>query len=64
MPMSNTRHYTDDGLRELVDKLTDGERTLLRVGGALPKEKLGDLDPSLRSSDIARMIELLEDGDI
>lgn len=58
--MSNTRHYTDAALRELVDDLTEGQKTMLRVGGALPKDPLGELHVSLRSSDVSRMIEIVE----
>jgi hypothetical protein len=57
--MSNKRHYTDSGLRELASELSEGEKTMLRVGGALPKEPFGNLHLSLQSSDVARMIELL-----
>jgi hypothetical protein len=59
--MSGTRHYTDAALRELVNDLDEGQKTMLRVGGALPKEPFGELHLSLRSSDVARMIELIEE---
>lgn len=60
--MSNTRHYTDDALETLIKELDDGQKTMLRVGGALPKDPFGTMPVALRSSDVARMIELLEDN--
>jgi hypothetical protein len=60
--MSNTRHYTDAALRKFVEKLDEGERTMLRVGGALPAEPFNELELSLRSSDVARMIEIVEEA--
>ena len=56
------RHYTDKALRKLVHELGDGQKTMLKVGGALPKEPYGDLHLSLKSADVARMIELVEEG--
>lgn len=58
--MSNTRHYTDAALRELVGDLTEGQKTMLRASGALPQDPLGELHVSLRSSDVSRMIEIVE----
>ena len=61
MTMSNQRHYTDAALRIFVNDLDEGEQTMLRVGGALPAEPFQDLEPNLRGSDVARMIELIEE---
>jgi hypothetical protein len=58
--MSNTRHYTDAALRIFVDDLSEGEQTMLRVGGALPAT-FKQLEPNLMSSDVARMIEIIEE---
>jgi hypothetical protein len=62
--MSNTRHYSDAGLRELATELSENEKALLRLGGALPQEPFGELHLSLRSSDVARMIELIENDEV
>lgn len=59
--MSDQRNYTDSALRELVSELTEPQKTMLRVGGALPKEPFGELHINLRGSDVARMIELVEE---
>ena len=59
--MSNQRNYTDAALRIFVNDLDEGEQTMLRVGGALPAT-FKDLEPNLRGSDVARMIELIEEG--
>jgi len=60
--MSNTRHYTDAALEEFVSRLDEGQKTMLRVGGALPADPFNELEVSLRSSDVARMIELLDEA--
>jgi hypothetical protein len=60
--MSNTRNYDDDSLKNLVGYLDEGEKKMLRLGGALPAEPFRDMEPSLRGEDIARMIELMEDN--
>lgn len=59
--MSNNRNYTDHALKQLVSELADGQRTMLRVGGALPKEPFGELYVDLRGKDVARMIEIIEE---
>ncbi len=59
--MADTRHYTDAALRSFVSDLTEGQRTMLRVGGALPADPFKDLHISLRGSDVARMIEIIEE---
>ena len=61
MTMANTRNYTDHALEELVSELTEGQKTMLRVGGALPKEPFGELHISLQSSDVSKMIEIVEE---
>lgn len=57
--MSNQRNYTDNALETFVSDLDEGEKTLLRTAGALPAT-FKDLRPNLRSSDIARMIEIIK----
>jgi hypothetical protein len=62
--MSNTRHYSDAGLRKLAMELSENEKALLRMSGTLPKEPFCELHLSLRSSDVARMIELVENDEV
>lgn len=57
----DNRNHSNDELRQLVSKLTDGERTLLRVGGALPVEFQ---EENLTGADISRMIGIIEDGGV
>jgi hypothetical protein len=56
--MSNQRNYTDNALETLVNDLTEGEQKMLEVAGALPAT-FKNLEPNLRGSDIARMIEII-----
>lgn len=61
--MSNSRHYTDEGLRQLLSDLDEGEQTMLAAGGALPA-RFKDLNPQLTGSDVAELIRLAEnEGD-
>jgi hypothetical protein len=62
MTMANTRNYTDAALRQMISDLSEGQKTMLRVGGALPKDPLGELYIDLRGSDVSRMIELIEEA--
>jgi len=58
--MSNQRNYTDNALETLVNDLTEGEQKMLEVAGALPKT-FKHLEPNLRGSDIARMIQIIRE---
>jgi hypothetical protein len=58
--MSNQRNYTDNALEIFVNDLTEGEQKMLEVGGALPAT-FKNLEPNLRGSDIARMIEIIQE---
>jgi hypothetical protein len=58
--MSNQRNYTDNALEIFANDLSEGEQTMLVVGGALPAT-FKDLEPNLRGSDIARMIEIIQE---
>jgi len=60
--MANTRHYTDAALRSFLTELDEGQKTMIRATGALPADPFNDLHLNLRSSDVARMIELMEDN--
>lgn len=57
--MSNTRNYTDNALERFANDLDEGEQTMLVMAGALPAT-FRDLEPNLRSSDVARMIDIIE----
>jgi hypothetical protein len=59
--MSNTRNYTDDALERFAQDLSDGEQKMLVLAGALPAT-FRDLNPNLRSSDVAQMIEIIEES--
>jgi ABC-type branched-subunit amino acid transport system ATPase component len=59
--MSNQRNYTDNALEIFANDLSEGEQTMLVVGGALPADPFKDLEPNLRGSDIARMIEIIQE---
>jgi chromosomal replication initiation ATPase DnaA len=56
------KNYTDDALRVFVNDLDDGEQKLLALSGALPST-FKQLEPRLTSQDVARMIELVNEGD-
>jgi chromosomal replication initiation ATPase DnaA len=56
------KNYTDDALRVFVNDLDDGEQKLLALSGALPAT-FKQLEPRLTSQDVARMIELVNEGD-
>jgi len=58
--MSNKRNYSDNALEIFANDLSEGEQTMLVVGGALPAT-FKDLEPRLRGSDIARMIEIVQE---
>jgi hypothetical protein len=56
------RNYTGDALAIFVDDLDADERTRLLQERELPST-YKDLQPTLTSKDVARMIQLLEGGE-
>jgi hypothetical protein len=58
--MSERRNYTDDALETFAQDLDAGEQKMLVLAGALPAY-FRDFNPNLRGSDVARMIEFIEE---
>jgi hypothetical protein len=58
--MSNQRNYTDNALETFINDLSEGERRMLVIGGALPAT-FKELEPNLRGSDVGRMIEIIRE---
>lgn len=58
----NTRHYTDAGLRRLVNRLDGAEKYGIVSHVNLP-DRLRKQEPSLTSKDIDKLMDIIQESD-